>query len=188
MLLWQLSTPTNVTGVKKKRRKKRSKQVHYDKESAEDEQEIDSDEEQVNVKGAVADIYLNSDGEEEVYYSAPESPLASEDSGASVDLISTAILCSSQQPQIVKERHSKKTKRKMKMKCYLAKAAQVEFFQPLYDLEKIQVEMNQLKVFSCAQVLSLTEICMRKIRAYSPNLGMMKCYPFALLFLLLNEL
>ena len=45
------------------------KQVHYDEESAEDEQEIDSDEEQVYVKGAVADIYLKSDGEEEVYYS-----------------------------------------------------------------------------------------------------------------------
>ena len=62
---------------------------------------------------------------------------------------------------------TKKSKKKKKKKCYLARVAKVEFFQPLCDLveENFHVEVGKLELSSCAQVPSLAEICIRKIRS-----------------------
>ena len=57
----------------------------------------------------------------------------------------------------------------------MARAAKVEFFQPLCELveDKLQVDVGELERPSCAQVLSLAEICIRKIRADS--IGRLLC-------------
>ena len=61
--------------------------------------------------------------------------------------------------------------------------AKAEFFQPLCDLveDKLQVEVGQLELSSCAQVPNLAEICIKKIRSdaggmYSINFPV--CYSF----------
>ena len=71
---------------------------------------------------------------------------------------------------------SKKSKKSKKKACYLARVAKVEFFKPLCDLveDRLQVELGQLQVSSCAEVLSLAEICVRKIR--SESVGMQILY------------
>lgn len=66
---------------------------------------------------------------------------------------------------------SKKSKKQKKKASYQARMAKTEFFLPLCDLldqeNELQVEVGQLKVSSCAQVLSLGEICIRKLRSGS---------------------
>ena len=102
MLSWQLSSPTVAPSNAKKRKRKKIKEVRKptlfgDEESAsfgEDEPYVCSDEEQVDCSSVEGDeradeyafIYVNSDGEEEVYYSAQESPLTSGDEAAGCQL------------------------------------------------------------------------------------------------------
>ena len=76
MLSWQLSQVQSspVFSRSKKRDKKR-------KQSAAEPEDCDSDDDigaYDDTYGSYAYIVVNSDGEEEVYYSAPESPLGSE--------------------------------------------------------------------------------------------------------------
>ena len=97
MLSWQLSAPT-VAPVKNKKRKKKevTQPGVQESESLGDEDYVCSDDEELGftaVIGESADyayVYVNSDGEEEVYYSAPESPLTSEDAATT----SQGIFCS----------------------------------------------------------------------------------------------
>ena len=99
MLSWQLSSPTVAPSNAKKRKRKKSKEVRKptlfgDEEFGslgDDETYVSSDEEQVDCSvderaDEYAYIYVNSEGEEEVYYSAHESPLTSEDEAADSQL------------------------------------------------------------------------------------------------------
>ena len=170
MLSWQLSTPSSAPITKRKRRRKKSQEAQ--KHSASDDLlesgDEDEGEELVDftpdgdeITADYAYIYVNSDGEEEIYYSAPESPLTSEDD--------TPTDTHSLQLQVkVQEHRKKKSKRSKKKARCLARAAKVEFFQPLCDLveDKLQVEVpGEMKMSSCAQVPSLAEVCIRKIKA-----------------------
>ena len=74
MLSWQLSQVQSspIFSRSKKRAKRR-------KQSAVEPQDYDSDSETDACNyGSYAYIVVNSDGEEEMYYSAPESPVSSE--------------------------------------------------------------------------------------------------------------
>lgn len=105
---------------------------------------------------------MNSDGEEEVYYSAPESPLSSDDDEVVDDVI--AMVDAELPPQVKKPGgRSKKSKKRAK---YLARQAEVEFFRPLCDLveDRLSLEVGQLKLSSQAEVPPLVELCVRKIR------------------------
>ena len=176
MLSWQLSTPTNVPSESRKQRKKRSKEARQltsddPHPSLEGEGAVRSDEEQLDFpdgdgEGEITEyayVYINSDGEEEVYYSAPESPLTSEDESSAA----RSVVVPPTTQQHTKERCPKKSKRSKKKARYLARVAKVEFFQPLCDLveDKLQVEVGRLEVSSFAEVPSLTEICIRNIRS-----------------------
>ena len=105
MLSWQLSTPTAAPiAVKKKRKKKKSRDVDNVLSSSPGDDlslgDDRSDEEEVVDCPTVEDcddktaeyayVYVNSDGEEEVYYSAPESPLTSDDESSPVAEHTTA--------------------------------------------------------------------------------------------------
>ena len=172
MLSWQLSTPTNVPSKSRKQRRKRSKEA---RQLAPDDPHPSqgagySDEEQLDFPGGgdgeiaeYAYVYVNSDGEEEIYYSAPESPLTSEDETSTAQ----SVVVPPTTQQHTKERCPKKSKRSKKKARYLARVAKVEFFQPLCDLveDKLQVEVGRLEVSSFAEVPSLTEICIRNIRS-----------------------
>ena len=178
MLSWQLSTPSSsVPATKRKRKRKKTQEAHklssshVPAQSGEEDQEVvdfASDDDEITADYAY--ILVNSDGEEEIYYSAPESPLTSDDDLDTTPtdpqpnaILDTTNIHSSQQQQSRK----KKSKRSKKKARYLARAAKVEFFQPLCDLveDRLQVEVGELKMSSCAQVPSLAEICIRKIRA-----------------------
>ena len=177
MLSWQLSTPSNALNTKRKRRRKKSQEAKKLSTSGDSGDEgTDQDEEQVDFAldddektAEYAYIYVNSDGEEEIYYSAPESPLTSEDDTSTLtDQPNVPDTTNLHSLQLQFREHRKKKSRRSKKKArYLARAAKVEFFQPLCDLveDKLQVEVGQLEMASCAQVLSLAEICIRKIRA-----------------------
>ena len=81
MLSWQLSAPTASPITKRKRKKKKQREdpvtdlplLGVDGPLSDEDNQVDDDK-----TAEYAYIYVNSDGEEEVYYSAPESPLTSE--------------------------------------------------------------------------------------------------------------
>ena len=73
MLSWQLSTPSTVP-VKKKRKKKARGETTALVDCGDSDSEEPGDEEYNYTV-----VVVNSDGEEEVYYSAPESPVFSDD-------------------------------------------------------------------------------------------------------------
>lgn len=109
MLSWQLSSPTVAPSNAKKQKRKKSKEARKPALSGneefgslgDDETYVRSDEEQVDYSSADVDerageyayIYVNSDGEEEVYYSAPESPLTSEDEAADNQMPVGELIC-----------------------------------------------------------------------------------------------
>ena len=178
MLSWQLSTPSSVPATKRKRKRKKSRQEAQKlSTSQEPTQSSDEDQELIDfatdgdemITAEYAYIYINSDGEEEIYYSAPESPLTSDEDLSATptdpppNVISDNASLHPTQPQVRK----KKSKRSKKKARCLARAAKVEFFQPLCDLveDKLQVEVGEMKMSSCAKVPSLAEICIRKIKA-----------------------
>ena len=95
MLSWQLSSPTDVPSSRKKKRKRKKSQEasKLTDQGADDDGEQCSDKETTD-DVSIADnldefayVYVNSEGEEELYYSAPESPLTSgEEAPATIDL------------------------------------------------------------------------------------------------------
>ena len=176
MLSWQLSMPSGPPTAKRKQRKKTRYEAQ--KSSTFDDLSLLEDESQESVDFTLcgdeeiaecAYIYVNSDGEEDVYYSAPESPLISEDD-TPIDQPDSSVAVNPLplQPQVWENR-KKKSRRSKKRARYLARAAKTEFFQPLCELveDRLHVDVGELKISSRAQVLSLTEICIRKIRADS---------------------
>ena len=173
MLSWQLSTPSRAPTTKRKQKRKKSQEAKRQSTSDDPLQSGDDSEDQDLVDFApdgdeitadYAYIYVNSDGEEEIYYSAPESPLTSEDdTPPSKDAMNLHAL----QAQVQEQRKKRSKRSKKKARC-LARVAKVEFFQPLCDLveDRLQVDVpGEMKMSSYAQVLSLAEICIRKIRA-----------------------
>ena len=187
MLSWQLSTPSSAPVAKRRRRRKKSQEAQMLSTSNdptqspgdEDEELIDFAPDGDEITADYAYIFVNSDGEEEIYYSAPESPLTSDDEGPgnspshpqpNTASVSTNVLLLDQQQ--VRKKKSKRSKKKAR---YLARAAKVEFFQPLCELveDKLRVAVGELERPSCAQVPSLAEICIRKIRADS--IGRLPC-------------
>ena len=99
MLSWQLSQVQSgpVFSRSKKSTKKR-------KQSAAQSEELDSDDDITAYDdvtyGSYAYIVVNSDGEEEVYYSAPESPLRSDDDEVVDDVV--AMVDAELPPQVKK--------------------------------------------------------------------------------------
>ena len=81
MLSWQLSASTASPIAKRKRKKKKQREdpvtdsplLGADGPLSDEDNQVDDDK-----TAEYAYIYVNSDGDEEVYYSAPESPLTSE--------------------------------------------------------------------------------------------------------------
>lgn len=114
-------------------------------------------------------IVVNSEGEEEVYFSAPESPMSSDNDFDDVTTTSSDWSATNVRSDLPPQERkpggrSKKSKKKSK---YLAKLAQVEFFQPLCDLfeEKASLDVGRLDVSSQAEVPTLVELSIRKIRS-----------------------
>jgi len=186
MLSWQLSRPHDIpVSSSKKKVKKRKKQGLGSEEVRSllsDELSPLGDDDSDQFGGDFSDldcfgyIVLNSEGEEEVYFSAPESPLLSSDDDLD-DVATTTSDWSTRDTQLKlppQERkpgaRSKKSKKKSK---YLAKMAEVEFFQPLCDLveDKMSVDVGRLDLSSQAEVPTLVELSIRKIR--SQELGML---------------
>ena len=90
MLSWQLSqVQSSPVYSRSKKSAKKRKQSAAQSDDYEASLELDSDDDisayDDVTYGSYAYIVVNSDGEEEVYYSAPESPLSSEDEDEIVD-------------------------------------------------------------------------------------------------------
>ena len=180
MLSWQLSTPSSAPVAKRRRRRKKSQEAQKLSTSNdptqspgdEDEELIDFAPDGDEITANYAYIFVNSDGEEEIYYSAPGSPLTSDDEGPGKSPAhpqpDTASVSTNVLP-LERQVRKKKSKRSKKKARYLARAAKVEFFQPLCELveDKLRVDVGELERPSCAQVPSLAEICIRKIRVDS---------------------
>ena len=144
-----------------------------------DEELIDFAPDGNEITADYACIFMNSDGEEEIYYSAPESPLISDDHGPGNSPAhpqpNTAFIFTNVLPLDQRQVRKKKSKRTKKKARYLARAAKVELFQPLCDLveDRLRVDVGELERPNCAQVPSLAEICIKKIRADS--IGRLLC-------------
>ena len=174
MLSWQLSTPSSAPVAKRRRRRKKSQEpqllsASHDPTQSPDEELVDFAPDGDEITADYAYIFVNSDGEEEVYYSAPESPLTSDDDGprSPANPQPNAASSSTNIPPLQQRQvRKKKSKRSKKKARYLAKATKIEFFQPLCELveDRLQVEVGELERPSCAQVPSLAEICIRKLR------------------------
>lgn len=85
MLSWQLSATTDVSSSRKKKRKRKKSREAGNLDQGRDELEgepVQESEDELTDGISTTEyayVYVNSDGEEEMYYSAPESPLTSED-------------------------------------------------------------------------------------------------------------
>ena len=96
MLSWQLSQlqPAPVTSTRRaqkerERRRKRSSNAEVDDIQSSGDiagEEEEEDAEERGEDGGFAYLVVNSDGEEECYYSAPESPPVSEDDGKNISI------------------------------------------------------------------------------------------------------
>lgn len=185
MLSWQLSMPSNIPVKKSSQKKSKRKRKPSDLSSGteEDDHQLAATDltptEDLELEDGYAYVIVNSDGEEEVYYSAPESPLSSDDEVELLHEAQTAAIepCSLPTPPVSR---SKKSKRKKKRARYFA-LAKVEFFEPLCNLveDKLSVEdlgVGKLELSSYAEVPSLVESCIRKIRqeTLSKNFFFMK--------------
>lgn len=143
MLSWELSTPREEPPKKpKKTKRKRQEPKESDSNSEEDDIEY---------------VTINSGGEEEKYYPAPESPLNSdEDVATSVpDAPLNEVSFPPQGPG-----RSNRSKRRSR---YALRKAKAEFFQPLCDLieTKLFVETGPPDVKSFNEAPTLVELCLR---------------------------
>ena len=153
MVSWELSEVKERV-VKKKKRRKRSQ--------VEDEQLLEKDTTGVNNEDN--EIYSS---EEESFYSAPESPLSSDETTSPVvttppiGAVGNVIL-----PEAVTKRGSQ-SKRKKKHRAKVRKVAREEFFRPICELfedEDSVLGVSDLSLTDMGNVLSLTELCLIKIK------------------------
>ena len=154
MVSWELSEVKERV-VKKKKKRKRS-QVN-------DEQLLESTTKDATALG-------NEDDEissEESFYSAPESPLSSDETTSPVATTSpSGDVDSVTLPEPVTKRGSQ-PKRKKKQKAKLRKVAREEFFRPICELfedEDSVLAVSDLSLSDMGNVLSLTEMCLIKIK------------------------
>ena len=157
MVSWELSEVKE--RVKKKKKRKKSQ--------VDDGQLIDQDEDQ--------DLIFASSEDDEVYssdefYSAPESPLNSdeEETHSVVTITEPAGTAGSavRLPEAVTKRGSQ-PKRKKKQKAQQRKVAREEFFRPICELfedEDSVLAVSDLTLNDMGSVLSLTELCLIKIQ------------------------
>ena len=111
---------------------------------------------------------LTSSGEEEdseEFYSAPESPISSDDTSTSdATLLSPTSRVGL--PQAAKKKGAK-SKKKKKRKAQERKIARDEFLRPICNLfedEDSVLAVSDLSLTDLGGVLSLTELCLIKIR------------------------
>ena len=172
MLSWKLSGhPVSSSKKKAKRGKKqrlRDDQVLSKEQPILDDDNFDQFDDDFGDLDSYGYIVVNSEGEEEVYFSAPESPMSSDNdfddvTTTSSDWSATNVCSDLPQQERKPGGRSKKSKKKSR---YLTKLAQVEFFQPLCDLfeEKASLDVGRLDVSSQAEVPTLVELSIRKIR------------------------
>ena len=177
MLSWQLSqVQEHEYGREKKREKKKKKNRKRSSEEqwtawagggeqclAEPEDESPLEGEDESGDGEVA---VDSEGEEEMFYSAPESPLSSDelepDSTVASHDLSRDITCLPPHQQ----RRGKKKKSRQKRKRAANRLAMMEFFQPLCDLveEKLSVDVGEMSLSSKTAVPSLAELCLKSLQ------------------------
>ena len=153
MVSWELSEVKERV-VKKKKKRKRSQ--------VDDEQLLEKDTTGVNNEDN--EIYSS---EEESFYSAPESPLSSDETASPVvttppiGAVGNVIL-----PEAVTKCGSQ-SKRKKKQRAKVRKVAREEFFRPICELfedEDSVLGVSDLSLTDMGNVLSLTELCLIKIK------------------------
>lgn len=176
MLSWKLSGPPVSSSKKKTKRGK--KQLLRDEKALSNQQtllddDFDSFDDDFSDLDSYEYVVVNSEGEEEVYFSAPESPMSSDNDFDDVTTTSSDWLAANVRADLPPQERkpggrSKKNKKKSR---YLAKLAEVEFFQPLCDRfeENASLDVGKLDVSSQAAVPTLAELSIRKI--HSEELG-----------------
>lgn len=176
MLSWKLSGPPVSSSKKKAKRGK--KQLLRDEQALSNQQtllddDFDSFDDDFSDLDSYEYVVVNSEGEEEVYFSAPESPMSSDNGFDDVTTASSDWLAANVRADLPPQERkpggrSKKNKKKSR---YLAKLAEVEFFQPLCDRfeENASLDVGKLDVSSQAAVPTLVELSIRKI--HSKELG-----------------
>jgi len=148
MISWELSEVKE--RVKKKRKRKKSQ---IDDASLDPELELQD---------------LTSSGDEEdseEFYSAPESPLSSDDMSTSNPILLSPT-SSLGLPEAVRKKGAQSKKRK-KRKAQNRKIARDEFFRPICNLfedEDSVLAVSDLSLTDLGGVLSLTELCLIKIQ------------------------
>ena len=156
MVSWELSEVKERV-VKKKKKRKRS-QVN-------DEQLLESTTKDATAVSNEDDETYSS--EEESFYSAPESPMSSDETTSPVVTIPpSGAVDSLTLPEPVTKRGSQ-PKRKKKQKAKLRKVAREEFFRPICELfedEDSVLTVSDLSLTDMGNVLSLTELCLIKMK------------------------
>ena len=152
MISWELSEVKERVKKKKKRNK-----------SQVDDSSLDPEIE-------TEDLTSSDEGEDsEEFYSAPESPLSSDDTSTSdaILLSPTSSLTSSLGlPEAVRKKGGQ-SKKKKKRKAQNRKIARDEFFRPICNLfedEDSVLAVSDLSLTDLGGVLSLTELCLIKIQ------------------------
>ena len=133
--------------VKKKKKKRKKSQV---------------DDEKLLEEGLTS----TEEGEDsEEFYSAPESPLSSDDTSAS-DAVLLSPTSRVGLPEAMRKKGAQ-SKRKKKQKAQERKIKRDEFLRPICNLfedEDSVLAVSDLSLTDLGGVLSLTELCLRKIR------------------------
>ena len=163
MVSWQLSQAQEYDDIKEKermQRKKKKKEAR--KKSIEIARQQANDSE--NEKSTSEEDVDEGSEDEEVYYSAPTSPIISSDSEPESPAALSHDVSNGSRPG--KGKRQKKNRRKAK------RQAMVEFFQPLCKLieDKLCLDVQDKTLFSQTMVPSLAEICLRRLQKIS--LGM----------------
>ena len=156
MVSWELSEVKERVARKKKKQKR--SQVN-------DEQLLESTEESKDATAVGKEIYSS---EEESFYSAPESPLSSDYETSSPVVITPPSLGGAvDSVTLPVTKRGSQSKRKKKQKAKLRKVAREEFFRPICELfedEDSVLAVSDLSLTDMGNVLSLTELCLIKMK------------------------
>jgi len=157
MVSWELSEVKERI-VRKKKKRNRTNQF-------DDEQLLEPITKDTTAAGNKEDeIYSSEDGD---FYSAPESPLSSDETTGSVVTTIRPAAGSIALPEPVTKR-GPQPKRKKKQKAKLRKVARQEFFRPICELfedeDSVLTTVSDLSLSDMRNVLSLTELCLMKMK------------------------
>ena len=161
MVSWELSEVKQ--RVVKKKKRKRSQLSRQSQVS--DEQLLESTKNDVTAVSNEDSETCSS--EEESFYSAPESPLSSDEVTSPVVTTPLAgAVGNVALPEAVTKRGAP-SKRKKKQKAKLRKEGRDEFFRPICELfedEDSVLSVPDLSLTDMGTVLSLTELCLMKMK------------------------